>query len=604
MFWINAHKGIFIKVSVMLFALTLFIFSGVSHAAISSSKNYKLHTAIADSGGTSVTSTNYRSDNSVGFPLGTNVATGKDYKIYGGMLPTRNIIPEIAIASCNDGQITPDIRPTLKWTYSDKDNDRQRYYQVQVSKNNFATFDVDTGLVKSSSTSYTTTELSTTEGAISYKWRVRVSDGYDYSGWKVASSGFRVTTAKAEIPIIWAKTSSVGESIPSKLWQKCGDPYMYWEYPVKGVQAQPIGYSYAWGSVPDDELDTKGLSYQTPIDLLADGVRVFNLKAQNSAGNWGEVASFEIWMDRGAPIIGQYSPSKGTIISTDKPAISITVSDDKSGVNPDAITMKINKSSVNAAYDSAAQSVIYIPSIPLSEGDNVISLEASDIVGNKTTALVWSFVVDTKGPRGTIIINNEDALTNSVYVNLSISADDATSGVQSTAISNDGVFDTETWEPYRTKKENWQLPAISGTRKVFVKFKDTAGNESQIFSDTIELVIIAPDTIITSGPSLVTKSKDALFTFKATLDGCVFRWKFDNEEWTNWSIETSVSKKGLADGNHYFKVQAAKDVNKNTKIDPDEIDPVPAERTWTISEKGEIKPEIPKKKPFRFWKEE
>jgi hypothetical protein len=183
-------------------------------------------------------------------------------------------------------------------------------------------------------------------------------------------------------------------------------------------------------------------------------------------------------------------------------------------------------------------------------------------------------------------------------------ASDSTTDVQSMVISNDGVFDTEQWELFKTKAENWVLTPISGTRKVYVKFKDMAGNESEIFSDTIELIIIAPDTVITSGPSLLTKSKEALFTFKGSVDDCVFRWKFDDEEWSGWSKDTSISRKDFKEGNHYFKVQAAKDVNKNTKIDLDEIDPSPGERTWTISEKGILRPEPEKNKRFKFWKEE
>jgi len=592
---------IFIKTAVC-FLSVFFIFTAVSNAAISSSKNYKLYTGLADGGGATGSSKNYTVDNSVGFSVGTNVATGTNYKIFGGLLPTRNAIPEITIVNFNDGQITAERTPALKWTYTDKDQDRQRYYQVQVSKDNFKTFIVNSGLVASNSTSYTTPILPMEEAWETYRWRVRVNDGYDYSGWKVATNGFRVTTEAIEVPVIWAKTSAGGENIAAKLWQNTGNPYMYWEYPVKGIQ--PVGYSYAWGEMPDNKADTIATSYQTPQDLLADGVRVFNLKAENSAGNWGETASFEIWIDRGSPVIGAYSPSKGVTIATDRPTISISATDDKSGVNPDAIDMRINKSSVNATYDPGPQSIVYMPSVPLSEGDNVVSLAVADFVGNKTSTLVWSFRVDTKGPAGYIIINNEDAVTNSVYVNLTIDASDSTSNVQTMVISNDGVFDNEQWEAFKTKKENWMLTAISGTRKVYIKFKDTAGNESEIFSDTIELIIIAPDTIITSGPSLLTKAKDAMFTFKASTDDCLFRWKFDDEEWTDWSKDMSVTKKELKDGNHYFKVQAAKDVNKNTKIDPDEIDPAPAERTWTISEKGAVKPEPEKKKPFRFWKEE
>nr|MBU1328421.1 hypothetical protein [Candidatus Omnitrophota bacterium] len=595
-------KGYFISKAAVFFTAVFFIFSNIADASISSSKNYKLHTALADSGGASGVSKSYNAENSLGYPLGTSVATGTSYKIYGGLLPTRNAIPDVAILAYNDGQVTFNNPPTLKWAVTDKDKDPQRYYQIQISKDNFKTIDVDSGIVKSKSQEYNTPILPTTEGYIDYKWRVRVSDGYDYSGWEVASNGFKLAIGKLEVPIIWAKTSTGGGNIPAQLWQGCGNPYMSWEYPVKGVQ--PIGYSYAWGDLPDNQADTSGAFYHTPSDLLGDGVRVFNLKAENSAGVWGETASFELWIDRGSPIIGNYSPSKGSILASDKPTITISATDDKSGVDSSAINMKINKSVVDAAYDEKAQSIIYVPSISLSEGSNVISLEVADFVGNKTSQLVWSFTVDTKGPAGYVIINNQDAVTNSVYVNLSLGASDSTTEVDNMVISNDGVFDTEQWELFKTKKENWALAPISGTRKVYVKFKDTAGNESEVFSDTIELIIIAPDTIITSGPSLLTKSKEALFTFKGSVEDCLFRWKFDDEEWSNWSKDTSVTRKDFKDGNHYFKVQAAKDVNKNTKIDLGEMDPAPAERTWTISEKSVIKPESEKKKPFKFWKEE
>ena len=586
----------------VFFIAVFFICCSVSLAAVSSSDNYKLQTTIADGGGTSTASTSYNSENSMGSPVATAVATGTNYKIYGGGLPTYNTIPEVAIASFNDGELTVDDTPSLEWNYSDKDDDTQRYYQVQVSKDNFVTTVIDSGLISSSDTSYTTPILPTDEAGVSYRWRVRTSDGFDYSGWQVATSGFRLTAEDIETPIIWARVSAVGDDVPAKLWQDCGNPYMYWEYPVTG--ADLVGYSFSWGSIPDDEIDTTGFSYQTPGDLLSDGIRVFNLKGQNTAKNWTEVASFEIWVDRTAPSVGSYTPTNGIIISTDTPTISIDASDEYSGINPDAIDMTVNKSSAAATYDEGAQSVVYIPSIPLSEGDNVVSLEVSDFVGNATSPLVWSFTVDTRPPTGTIIINNQDALTNSIYVDLILSASDSITEVQSMSISNDGVFDTEAWETFAANKDNWALPAISGTRKVYVKFKDTAGNESEIFSDTIELIITAPDTIITSGPSAVTKATSALFTFKATASDCIFRYKFDNEEWSEWSAEDSIRKEDLAQGNHYFKVQAAKDVNNNEEIDEDEIDPVPAERTWTIGKKSFIIPEKLKKKPFRFWKEE
>lgn len=597
----QAHTYIIIK-TVVFFTAVFFIFCGDSDASVSSSKNYKLYTAIVDDGGITTSSASYNSASSIGGPLAGVPASGTTYKVYGGGLTTMNSLPDVEIASYNDGSLVLDDTPTLKWSYEDKDNDPQSQYQIQISKDNFVTLTVDSGLVASSSTSFTAPILPTDEAGINYRWRVRASDGFDYSGWKVATNGFRLTTGKMEVPVIWARVSASGEDISSKLWQNCGSPYMYWEYPVTGIDI--IGYSYAWGDMPDDEIDTAKFSYQTPDDLLSDGVRVFNLKGRNTAGKWSDVASFEIWIDRSAPRVGTYSPANGTIIPTDVPTVYIDVSDDFSGINSDGIIMKVNKSTVAASYDGASRRAVYIPSIPLGEGDNVISLEVSDIVGNKTSPLIWSFIVDTRPPVGSIIINNEDAVTNSIYVDLSFSASDSTSNLKNMIVSNDGVFDTESWENFSIRKENWQLPAISGTRKVYVKFKDGAGNESEIFNDTIELIIIAPDTIITSGPSMLTTSKEALFTFKATVEGCVFRWKFDNEEWSDWSPKMSVTAGDLSEGNHYFKVQSAKDVNNNSNIDADEMDPVAEERTWTVGKKDAVKPEIPKKKPFRFWKEE
>jgi len=598
--FIRNIKHVFIEAAV-LFIAVFFIFTGNSFATLSSSENYKLYTAMPDSGGASGSSSSYNSQNSIGAPLGTSVVTGTDYKIYAGLLSTMNSIPEVSISSHNDGDLIDDDTPTLTWEYVDKDEDAQVYYQIQISKDNFITTVADSGLVESNQSSFTAPILPTEESAISYRWRVRAHDGYDYSGWEIAASGFKLATGAMDAPVIWARVSPSGTDIPAKLWQGSATPYMYWEYPVTGAKIE--GYSYAWGDIPDDTLDTQGVSYQTPDDILEDGVRVFNLMAANTAGGWSDMASFEIWIDRGVPVTGTYSPSDGAVISTDAPNISIGVSDDKSGVNPDDIDMTINKTDVGASYDKTAQRVVYIPSIPLSEGNNVVSFKVGDFVGNKTSSLVWSFIVDTKGPTGSIIINNQDAVTNSVFVDLIFSAADSTTEAVSMSISNDGVFDTESWENFSAKKSNWQLQAISGTRKVYVKFKDTAGNESQILNDTIELIMIAPDTIITSGPSLLTKSTKALFTFKSTVNNCVFRWKFDDEEWSDWTKNTSVSKDGLQEGNHYFKVQAARDVNDNGKIDPDEIDPVPEERTWTIGD-GVVDPDVPKKRPFRFWKEE
>ena len=97
----------------------------------------------------------------------------------------------------------------------------------------------------------------------------------------------------------------------------------------------------------------------------------------------------------------------------------------------------------------------------------------------------------------TILSTLTDTLTNTLYlplvvrnarpgftlVGLFLSATDDVSGVGEMLISNDMSFGDAQWEAYATEK-NWWVPD-RGTTTVYVKFRDRAGNESLVFSDTV-----------------------------------------------------------------------------------------------------------------------
>ncbi|MFH0790496.1 MAG: PKD domain-containing protein [Candidatus Omnitrophota bacterium] len=96
--------------------------------------------------------------------------------------------------------------------------------------------------------------------------------------------------------------------------------------------------------------------------------------------------------------------------------------------------------------------------------------------------------VDNIAPTGTIKINNNTTYTTSTSVALDLSAEDAASGMGSGAqmrFSNDG----STWsnpEDYALSN-SYVLLTGDGTKIVYVKFKDAAGNWSDAISDTIIL---------------------------------------------------------------------------------------------------------------------
>ncbi|MFH1354654.1 MAG: SpvB/TcaC N-terminal domain-containing protein [Candidatus Omnitrophota bacterium] len=98
--------------------------------------------------------------------------------------------------------------------------------------------------------------------------------------------------------------------------------------------------------------------------------------------------------------------------------------------------------------------------------------------------------IDTTPPTGSITIDNGAAYTDSTLVALDLSATDSGSGVSQMQFSNDG----SSWlapEAYSTNKA-WVLESADGTKTVYVKFSDVAGNWSNAVTDTIVLDTAEP----------------------------------------------------------------------------------------------------------------
>jgi hypothetical protein len=84
-----------------------------------------------------------------------------------------------------EGQVNParltTLTPTLSWSYYDPDGDTQAQYQIQVgtAENDNSMWDF-TGSTSSTSAAYAGSTLSR---GVTYYWRVRVNDGYEWSDW-------------------------------------------------------------------------------------------------------------------------------------------------------------------------------------------------------------------------------------------------------------------------------------------------------------------------------------------------------------------------------------------------------------------------------------
>ena len=127
------------------------------------------------------------------------------------------------------------------------------------------------------------------------------------------------------------------------------------------------------------------------------------------------------------------------------------------------------------------------------EGLKTVYVQWRDAAGNWSAVTSDTITLDTAAPTGTVAINGGAAATNSVNVNLTLSAaDGAGSGVASVLLSNSADFSAATPIPYAASIP-WTLTAGNGTKTVYAKFVDGLGNTSASpVNDTIALDTVAP----------------------------------------------------------------------------------------------------------------
>ncbi len=401
-------------------------------------------------------------------------------------------------------------------------------------------------------------------------------------------------TVAYDIDYVKAYTSPMGRVISAHVWQNDNTPYFTWGIRSQTVEVQ--GYSYSLNQMPDDEVDTSATAVDFSSEPLQDGKNIFYVKACSSGVSCGEVGEFHIWVDTQCPKISSLNPASGSLLTEKKFDVSFSLSDNTSGINKNTVSVKINGRTCAVADSEGGKFICGISSI--SDGPVTVTVSAEDLAGNKMPIEMWSFAVDTTAPKGSVIINNGAAYTNVIYALLHMEASDNYSGVEYMRIGNT-ITQCKAGEWMNFSEDiQWNLPPYSGQHTVYVQFKDLAGNISSVYQDSIMLDIIAPDTVITSGPSGVSQYNEAFFKFSASKEDCWFSYRLDNGDWSQWSKDNSAFLVNLARGKHIFSVRAAKDINNNMAIDVEEIDPSPAQRIWFV---GEIENKNAKVKP-RLWR--
>lgn len=145
----------------------------------------------------------------------------------------------------------------------------------------------------------------------------------------------------------------------------------------------------------------------------------------------------------------------------------------------------------NNESEKTAEMCVYIDEV------QTTTSTTSSIAPSRPPCTTTSIKPDETPPTGTVTINQGNETTGSHHVILSVSAEDAESGMDGGAqmsFSNDN----SQWsipEPFVSAKV-WKLPLGGGQKKVYAKFSDQAGNwMDKPVSDSIELKLTCTETI-------------------------------------------------------------------------------------------------------------
>ena len=202
-------------------------------------------------------------------------------------------------------------------------------------------------------------------------------------------------------------------------------------------------------------------------------------------------------------------------------------------------------------------------------------MKTRDAAGNESGTGSDTIILDTTAPpTPSVSINSDAQYTTSTSVTLSISS----SGASKMKVSNNSSFTGACWENYSTSK-SWTLTSGDGTKTVYVKTRDAAGNESGTGSDTIILDATPPNTTITS-PSNGSLDYDGNVTFCYTGSDNItptsdlqYSYRLGGT-WSDYTSSTSRNYPGLCGGSYTFEVKA--------KDGAQLVDPSPASVTICV----------------------
>ncbi|QSQ27964.1 OmpA family protein [Pyxidicoccus parkwayensis] len=302
---------------------------------------------------------------------------------------------------------------------------------------------------------------------------------------------------------------------------------------------------------------------------LAEGNHTLAVRAVNALGTADASPATHAWtVDLTAPTLPTIdSPSNGATVGTATPTITGT------GEPGSSIYLDLDGATYGPIPVNAQGDWTFTVPVPLAEGPYTVTATSVDAAGNTAGPVTSTFIVDLLGP-DTLIVSGPPALTNTTSATFDF---DQTGGGVSYQCSLDGASYVPCTDPVTFSG------LADGEHVLLVRAVDAVGNVDPSPAEhrwTVDTT--APDTLIDSGPALVTNATTATFDFEASEPGSTFECSIDGATFVPCTDPDTFA--GFAEGEHTLEVRAV-DAAGN-------VDPTPATYTWTVDLTAPVVPTI------------
>jgi sugar lactone lactonase YvrE len=249
---------------------------------------------------------------------------------------------------------------------------------------------------------------------------------------------------------------------------------------------------------------------------------------------------FSLWSVQGWPsqVLPSGTLTVGSGSFTAAPSVSLALS--ATGVQSSVAWMRF--SNTNNGNDWTEWEAYHTSkagwALGAGDGTKTVYVQFKDLSGNLSAPISDSIILDTTAPTGSLVIAGSAAYTTTPSVSLSVSVTE-TNPVEM-SFSDDGAA-WSAWETFASTKA-WSLPGGDGSKTVWARFKDAAGNTSAPYSDAILLDTTAPTgSVIINGGAAVALTTNVLLTLPAsdaTSGVSQMALSNDGSAWTAWESYT------------------------------------------------------------------